>query len=83
MPWAEKTYSLAKQIFVHQICKAGHGANLAFEYIHQIKLCIRCSEVEVDEIVDIEFLKKIDPDYKIIDYVFFAFLKLLQFSNFL
>ena len=57
---------MAKQIFVCKFCKSGHSANWAFEYIHQIKLYIRSDEVEVDEIVDLEFLKKTDPDYMII-----------------
>ena len=58
---------MEKQIFVHKFCKEGHSTDLAFEYIHQIKLYIRSNEVEVDEIVDLEFLTKIDPDYMIID----------------
>ena len=45
-----------KQIFVRKICKSGYSAKLAFEYIHQLKLYIRSEEVEVDEIVDLEFL---------------------------
>ena len=60
MPWAQKNYGMVKQ-------KSQHSADLAFECIHQIKLYIRSNEVEVDEIVDLEFLKKIDPDYMIID----------------
>ena len=58
---------MAKQIFLRKVCKSGHSTNLAFEYIHQIKLYIRSDEVEIDKIVDLEFLKKIDPDYVIID----------------
>ena len=54
LPWAEKIYGMVKQIFVSKICKTGHGANLAFKYIHQIKLYIHSSEVEIDEIVDLE-----------------------------
>ena len=66
-PWAQKNYAMIKQIFVRKFCKSGYSANLAFEYIHQLKLYIRSEEVEVDKIVDLEFLKKIDPDYMIID----------------
>ena len=36
--WAEKDYGMMKQIFVWKICKVGHGANLAFEYIYPLKL---------------------------------------------
>ena len=43
-PWAHKTYGMAKQIFVPKFCKSGHSTNLAFEYIHQIKLYIRSDE---------------------------------------
>ena len=56
LPWAQKTYGMVKQIFFPKICKGGHSANLAFEYIHQVKLYIRSNKVEVDEIVDLEFL---------------------------
>ena len=66
LPWAEKSYEMVKEIFVRKFCKSGHSADLAFEYIYQLKLYIRSDEVEVDEIVDLEFLKKIDPDYMII-----------------
>ena len=65
--WAEKNYGIAKQIFVWKICKTGYSTNLAFEYIYHIKLYIRSDEVEVDEIVDLELLKKIDPGYMVID----------------
>ena len=71
LPWAEKIYGMAKKTFVSKICKAGHGANLAFKYIYQIKLYICSNEVEVDEIVHLELLNKIDPDYMIIDLFFF------------
>ena len=67
LPWAQKTYGMAKQIFVRKFCKSGHRANLAFEHIHQIKLYIQSDEVKADEIVDLEFVKKIDPYYMIID----------------
>ena len=58
---------MAKQIFVHKICKAGHDTSLAIEYIYQTKLYMCSDEVEVDEIVDLKLLEKIDPDYMIID----------------
>ena len=67
LPWAEKNYGMAKQVFIWKICKAGHNANLAFEYIYQLKLYICKGQGEVDELVDLEFLKRIDPDYMIID----------------
>ena len=67
LPWAEKIYGMAKQIFVSKICKAGHSTDLAFKYSYQIKLYIRSDEVEVDEIIDLELLKKVDLDYLIID----------------
>ena len=69
LPWAEKNFvaKTAKQILVRKYCTAGHSNNLAFEYIYQIKLYICSDDVEVDEIVDLTFLKKIDPDYMIID----------------
>ena len=54
-----------KTNFARKFCKAEHSADLAFEYINQIKLYIRTNEVEVNEIVDLEFLRKIDPDYVI------------------
>ena len=47
--------------------RSGYSANLVFEYIHQLKLYISSEEVEVDEIVDLEFLKKSRPDYMIKD----------------
>ena len=53
---------MAKQIFVHKICKAGHDTSLAIEYIYQTKLSMCSDEVEVDEIVDLKLLEKIDPD---------------------
>ena len=52
---------MIKQIFVRKFCKSGYSANLAFECIHQLKLYTRSEEVEVDEIVDLEFLKKNQP----------------------
>ena len=58
---------MIKQIFVRKFYKSEYSADLAFEYIHQVKLYIRSEEVEVDEIVDLEFLKKINSDYMIID----------------
>ena len=58
LPWAEKIYGMAKQIFVSKICKAEHSADLAFEYSYQIKLYICSDEIEVDEIIDLQFLKK-------------------------
>ena len=67
LPWAEKNYGMAKQIFTRKFCETGHSANLAFEFLYQIKLHICSDEVEVDEIIDLELLKKIDPDYMIID----------------
>ena len=67
LPWVQKNYALIKQIFVRKFCKSGYSTILAFEYIHQLKLYIRSEEVEVDEIVDLEILKKIEPDYMIID----------------
>ena len=73
LPWVQKIYRMVKQIFVCKICKEGYGANLAFEYIHQIKLDIQSNEIELDEIVDLEFLKEIDPDCMITDR-FFCFL---------
>ena len=67
LPWAQKTCETATQIFVRKFCNGGHSADLAFEYICQLKLFIRSDEVEVDEIVDLEFHKKFDPDYMITD----------------
>ena len=67
LPWAEKNSGMAKQIFTRKFCETGHSANLAFEFLYQIKLHICSDEVEVDEIIDLELLKKIDPDYMIID----------------
>ena len=66
-PWAQKNYAMIKQIFVRKFCKSGYSTNLAFEYIHQLKLYICSEEAEVDEIVALEFLKKIDPHHLIID----------------
>ena len=66
-PWAQRNYAMIKQIFVRKFCKSGYSTNLAFEYIHQLKLYICSEEVEVDEIVALEFLKKIDPHHLIID----------------
>ena len=37
-PWAQKNYAMIKQIFVRKFCKSGYSTNLAFEYIHQLKL---------------------------------------------
>ena len=65
MPWVENNHGITKQILVRKICKAGYSTNLAFQYIYQIKLFISIDEVEVDEIVDLELLKKIDPDYMV------------------
>ena len=67
LTWAEKIYGMAKQIFVQKICEAGDSVNLAFEHIYQIKLYIRSDEAKVDEMVNLELLKKLDPDYMIID----------------
>ena len=67
LPWAQKNYAMIKQIFVRKICKSGYSAKLAFDYIHQLKLYIHSEAVEVDEIVDLEFLTKVNPDYMIID----------------
>ena len=71
--FGRKTYGMeSKFLFASE---SGHSADLVFEYIHQLKLYIRSDEVEVNEIVDLGFLKKIDSDYMIIDY-FFLFFKL-------
>ena len=59
LPWGQKNYEMAKQIFVRKICKAGHSANLAFKYIYQLKLYICNDDVKVDEIVELELLKKL------------------------
>ena len=48
---------MAKEIFVWKSCEGGHSADLAFVYIHQIKLYIRSDEVEVDEIVELKLMK--------------------------
>ena len=62
-----ENYAMIKQIFVRKFCKSGYSTKLAFEYIHQLKLYIHSEDFEVDEIVDLEFLKKNDPDYMIIN----------------
>ena len=67
LPWAQKNYAIIKQIFVRKFCKSGYSAHLAFDYIHQLKLYIPSEKFEVNAIVDLEFLKKIDPDYMIIN----------------
>ena len=66
LPWTQKSYGMVKQVFVRKFCKSGHSTKLAFEYIRQLKLYKHSDEVEVDGKVDLEFLKKIDPDYMII-----------------
>ena len=50
---------MAKEIFVWKSCEGGHSADLAFVYIHQIKLYIRSDEVEVDEIVELKLMKQL------------------------
>ena len=70
--WQKNVWN-GKQIFVRKFCESGLSADLVFEYIHQLKLYIRSDEVEGDEIIDLGFLKKIDPNYMIIDYFFLFF----------
>ena len=41
LPWAQKKLWNGKKNFFFKFCKIGHSADLAFEYIYQIKLYIR------------------------------------------
>ena len=36
LPFAQKYFGLAKQIFVNKICRTGHSACFVFEYINCI-----------------------------------------------
>ena len=67
LPFAQNYYGLAKQIFVKKICQTGHSACLAFEYINCIKKLHKPNYMELETIIDMEFLQKIDPDFMIID----------------
>ena len=67
LPFAQNYYGLAKQIFVKKICQTGHSACLAFEYINCIKKLHKSNYMELETIIDMEFLQKIDPDFMIID----------------
>ena len=67
LPFAQKCYRLARQIFVKKICDIGHSPCLAFDYISRIKKYYKSNEMELETIIDMDFLEKIDPDYMIIE----------------
>ena len=67
LPFAQKYYGLAKQIFVKKICETGHSTCLTFECINCIKKFYKSNDIELETIIDTEFLQKIDPDFMIID----------------
>ena len=76
-----KILGLAKQIFVGKICKVGNGTNFAFEYIHQIKLLIQWSWGWRNS-----WFRTFEKNWSgLYDnrLIFFAFLKLLYFFDFL
>ena len=64
LPFAQKYYGLARQIFV-KICDMGHLPCLAFDYISRIKKYYKSNETELETIMNMDFLEKIDPDYMI------------------
>ena len=69
LPFAQKYYGFGRQLFVKKICAAGHSSCLALTYIDNIKkLCKSYNDgaKNLKDIIDLEFLKYIDPDFMII-----------------
>ena len=70
LPFAQKYYGFARQLFVKKICAAGHWSCLALTYINNIKKFCKSyndGEKNLEDIIDSEFLKYIDPDFMIIE----------------
>ena len=69
-PFAQKYCGCARQLFVKKICAVGHSSYLALTCIDNIKkFCKSCidGEKNLEDIIDLEFLKYIDPDFMIIE----------------
>ena len=59
---------LVRIIVTNYVCDwEVHSACLALEYINCIKKLHKLNYMELETIIDMEFLQKIDPDFMIID----------------
>ena len=58
LPFVQKYYGLARKIFVKKIYDMGHLPCLAFDYISRIKRYYKSNEMELETIIDINFLEK-------------------------
>ena len=65
LPFVQKYYGFVRQIFVKKICATGHSAYLAFDYINQIKKYYQNGNLE--DVVNLDFLRQIDPDFMFIE----------------
>ena len=54
LPFAQKYYGLARQIFIKRICAAGHSPCLAFEYVMKIKKFYKSNQEDIlEDIIDL------------------------------
>ena len=70
MPFAQKYYACARQLFVKKFCAAGHSSCLVLIYTDNIKKYCRSyidGEKNLEDVIDVEFWKFIDPDFMIIE----------------
>ena len=72
LPFTQKYYALARHVFVRKFCERGHSSCLAMDYMERIKLFYKSNSDgnNIEEIVNLEFLQKIDADFMIIDWFF-------------
>ena len=69
LPFSQKYYGFARQLFVKRICTTWHLSCLAFDYINRIKKFYKLNSGEnnLEDVAELDFLKHIDPDFMIID----------------
>ena len=69
LPFTQKHYGLARQVFVKKICETVQSYCLTFDYISSIKKFYKSNsgENELEEIIDLDFLEKIDLDFMIVE----------------
>ena len=69
MPLTQKYYRFAREVFVREFCESRHSSCSAMDYIKRMKLTYKsnCAGNNIEEIVNLDFLEKIDPEFMIID----------------
>ena len=69
LPFTQKYYGLARQVFVRKFCETGHSSCLAMDYVEIIKPLYKSNSAgkNIEEFFDLEFLQQIDLYFTIID----------------